>query len=238
LVEAAVRRFAAEFDSGASDAEIQWESSIPRNVGLAGSSALVVATLRALGDLARVELDPARLAALALAVETDDLGIAAGPQDRVVQAYGGLVFMDFRDGAYEELDTGLLPPMLIAWRPEAGGHSGGVHESLARRHAAGEELVHETIEGLARAARAARAALVARDPDAFGQCVDRTFDLRAAMLELDPRCVEMVEIARACGASANYTGSGGAIVLVSGELERLDAAEGALHRLGCETGRL
>ena len=238
LVEAAVRRFAVELDSGASQAEIRWESSIPRNVGLAGSSALVVATLRALGDLAAVDLDPARLAALALAVETDDLGIAAGPQDRVVQAYGGLVFMDFQDGMYEQLDTGLLPAILIAWRPEAGGHSGGVHESLARRHAAGEELVHGTIEGLAAAARAARAALVARDIDAFGRCVDRTYDLRAGMLELDPRCIEMVDVARGCGASANYTGSRGAIVVVSGELERLDAAESALQRVGCQTGRL
>jgi shikimate kinase len=34
------------------------------------------------------------------------------------------------------------------------------------------------------------------------------------MLELDPRCVEMIETARAAGACANYTGSGGAIVAV------------------------
>lgn len=30
-----------------------------------------------------------------LSVETDELGIAAGLQDRVIQCYGGLVFMDF-----------------------------------------------------------------------------------------------------------------------------------------------
>ena len=196
----------------------------------------MVATLRALADLAGVDLDPARLATLALAVETDDLGIAAGPQDRVVQAYEGLVFMDFRDGVYEQLDPDLLPPALIAWRLEAGGHSGGVHESLARRHSAGESLVHEVMEDLAAAARAARAALLERDADEFARCVDRTFDLRSRILDLDPRCVEMVEVARRYGASANYTGSGGAIVAVSGVRERLDAAGQALQNDGCETG--
>ena len=32
---------------------------------------------------------------LVLSAERDELGIAAGHQDRVIQAYGGCVFMDF-----------------------------------------------------------------------------------------------------------------------------------------------
>ena len=32
------------------------------------------------------------------------------------------------------------------------------------------------------------------------------------MLDLDPRHVEMIHAARACGAGANYAGSGGSIV--------------------------
>lgn len=236
LVDTSVRRFAHEFGLRLLPTDVQWESSIPREVGLAGSSALVIAALRAVGDLYGVDLEPARLAALALAVEAYDVGIAAGPQDRVAQAYGGVMFMDFAgDGSLERLDPGLLPPLLIAWRADASGHSGSTHASLARRYAADEPLVHQTMERLAAAARDAHAALLERDLARFGQCVDETFDLRAGMLALDPRSVEMIEIARRCGASANYTGSGGAIVAVSPDRERLEAAEHELEEVGCQT---
>ena len=50
--------------------------------------------------------------------------------------------------------------------------------------------------------------------DSFAACVDGTFDVRGRMMALDPLCVEMIEAARGAGASANYTGSGGAIVAV------------------------
>lgn len=135
----------------------------------------------------------------------------------------------------QQLDTALLPPLLVAWRPEASGHSGAVHDSLAHRHATGEKLVHETMTRLAAAARRARTALKDRDHALLGRCVDDSFDLRAGMLDLDPRCVEMVSVARACGASANYTGSGGAIVVVSPDRCRLDAAQRRLEEIGSRT---
>ena len=106
----------------------------------------MIATLRALCQLHEIVLEPNRLAALALAVELEELGIQAGPQDRVVQTYGGLTFMDFSGaGEYEQLDPELVPPLLIAWRPEAAGHSGATHSRLRERHAAGEPQVRETM---------------------------------------------------------------------------------------------
>src|SRR3954449_10216168 len=64
------------------DVEVRWSCGVPREVGLAGSSAIVVAVLRAVAALRGRPLAPPDLAALALAVETEDLGIAAGPQER------------------------------------------------------------------------------------------------------------------------------------------------------------
>jgi glucuronokinase len=81
---------------------------------------------------------------------------------------------------------------------------------------------------LADAARQARSALLAGDRDRFGRCVDQTFDLRRALMPLDRRCVAMIEAARSCGASANYTGSGGAIVAVC---DRGGQRELLAHRL-------
>ena len=239
LVEATVRRFGRELGTG--PAAVSWVTEIPQRVGLGSSSALVIAIVRALCELHSVELEHAKLAELALAVETEDLGIVAGLQDRVVQAYGGLVFMDFGAGrnglAYEQLDASLLPPLVLAWRAETAATSGAVHGELRERHRRGEPRVREAMEELAAAARGAREALVAHDRERFGSCVDRTFDLRAELLELDPRCAEMVDTARDAGAAANYTGSGGAIVAVCRDASHARDVADALAAPGCGVSR-
>jgi glucuronokinase len=236
LVEAAVRRFAREIEPAAASTAIEWQTSIPRGVGLGGSSAIVIASLRALSDLYGVRLEPGALAALALAVEREDLGIEAGLQDRVAQAYGGLTFMDFAgtsDPLYEQLDPALLPPLVVAWLVDAAEESGGVHSSLRTRFERGEAEVAARMGELASHARAARAALIGRDYDRFAACVDGSFDARARILALDPRHVSMIDCARSVGASANYTGSGGAIVAVCRDAEHRGVVHDSLLRAGC-----
>jgi galactokinase/mevalonate kinase-like predicted kinase len=229
LVDAAVRRIARELEPRALASAVEWSTSIPRSVGLGGSSAIVIATLRALCALYSVSLDDASVAALALAVENEDLGIAAGPQDRVAQSYGGLTFMDFRGPhRYERLDPRLLPPLVVAWRAETAGDSGSVHAQLLRNG----DVAAVTVR-LASLARAARGALHAGDFDAFAACVDGSFDLRRQLMELDSRHVEMIELARGCGAAANYTGSGGAIVAVCRDPAHQGAVAEALASAGC-----
>ncbi len=211
LVSATITRFARELNPEATKTELRWSTTIPQAVGLGGSSAIVIGALRALCELYDPQLDPDRLAQFALAVETEELGIAAGPQDRVAQAYGGLTFMDFGDPPnYEPLDPGLLPPLVIAWLPDAASPSTGVHSDLRTR----AEAVGAAMTELAETAHAARAALERRDHAGFASAVDRSFDLRSSLVTLDPRHVAMIECARKAGAAANYTGSGGAVVAV------------------------
>ena len=134
LVAATVKRFAAELAPAAAGAStVRFRTTIPRAVGLGGSSAIVVATLRALCELWSVELEPLAMAQLALRIEVDDLAIAAGLQDRIAQTYGGLTFMDFGSDppTAEPLDGARLPPLLVAWRRDSGGHSGAA-SSAAR----------------------------------------------------------------------------------------------------------
>ena len=238
LVRATVTRFARRLEPAAARTAIVWSTSIPPGVGLGGSSAIVIATLRALCSLYAVGLTEPELAELALAVEVEELGIAAGLQDRVAQAYGGLTFMDFSRHAgprpYERLDPSLLPPLVVAWRYDTAGESGAVHAPLRDRHARGESVVLEALAELASLATDARAALLARDAAQLARCVDGSFDARRRMPPLDPRHVEMVQCARACGASANYAGSGGAIVAVCRDGEERDQTLSALLALGCE----
>lgn len=234
LVRATVRRFARRVEPRACHTAVSWETSIPRSVGLGGSSAIVIATLRALGALYDTPLEPVELARFALAVESEELGIAAGLQDRIAQSFGGLTFMEFAgDGRFEPLRPSLLPPLVIAWRESTAAVSGIVHSDLRDRHARGEPAVIAAVDVLARSARAARAALLDGDRVAFARAVDATFDARRRLLPLDPRHVMMVECARAHGAAANYTGSGGAIVAVCRDAGHRAVVLQGLSRIGC-----
>jgi len=237
LVSAAVERFARHCDSVSAQFDpvvhLRYRSMIPRQVGLGGSSAIVLATIRALGSVADVHLDPADLAHLALAVETEELGIAAGLQDRVVQSYGGLVFMDFDPqhvaaeghGRYEPLDPALLPPLFIAWRPDAGGSSGAAHAAVRARFDRGEPRVADAMAALAQLAHEARDALLAGDHASFAAALDAGYYARASIYDLDPRHTALVAAARHRGLSATYTGSGGAIVGVASDPEALRQLE-------------
>ncbi len=59
----------------------------------------------------------------ALQVETEELKITAGLQDRVIQVLEGCVMMDFDresiektgNGLYTPVDISLLPPMFVAY---------------------------------------------------------------------------------------------------------------------------
>src|SRR4029078_10495955 len=101
---------------------IRFESTIPRQVGLAGSSAIITATLRCLMEFYGLVIPKVVQPSLILSVENDELGITAGLQDRVIQVHEGLVYMDFSKekmqhtngffhGVYEPLDIKLLPPI-------------------------------------------------------------------------------------------------------------------------------
>jgi hypothetical protein len=61
-----------------------------------------------------------------LDIEKEELGIAAGLQDRVIQTYGGIVHMDFTKlqtdsrGVYTPLDAALLPELYLLYSTEEG----------------------------------------------------------------------------------------------------------------------
>ena len=216
LVEAAVARHATATGRVPPALSVTVRTTIPREVGLAGSSAIVIATMRALDALLGTRVARDALPPLALAAETD-LGIAAGLQDRVAQAYGGLTAMTFDSQGFaaRALDPGLLPPLIVAWDTEGAEPSGRYHGDLRARWAAGEPRVRSAIARLAEAARSAAAAIERRDAAALGAAMDASYDLRASLGPLDPRHVALVQGARDIGLCANYAGSGGAIVAIS-----------------------
>jgi glucuronokinase len=237
LMHAALERFRKRIGVD-STIELHCETNVPREVGMAGSSAIVIACARALCDLHGAALERDELARLALAVEAEDLGIAAGLQDRVVQTRETLVAMDFGGRpSYEELDPALLPPLYVAWHPDAAAPSGIAHSDLRERHTRGDPEVTAALRRLADLAATAREALADGDHSEFASCVDASFDERLRIMPVDPLTERMVESARAAGASANSAGSGGAIVGTLGSEAAWPRLRAMLERAGAHAIR-
>ena len=57
-----------------------------------------------------------------------------------------------------------------------------------------------------------RAALLRRDYATLDHLINANFDLRTQLYQISEGNLEMIQLARAAGASANFAGSGGAIV--------------------------
>jgi len=223
---------------------IRYESNIPRQVGLAGSSAIIVATLRALMDFYGVQLPLPLQPSLALSVETKELGIVGGLQDRVIQVYGGLVYMDFAPevmqeqagyqfGRYEPLDPALLPPVYLAYSEEEGEPTEVTHQPLRVRYDRGDPEVVAAMRTFARLAADAKTALQAGDAGLLSRLMDENFDTRRRICELQPAHVQMVETARRAGASAKFAGSGGAIIGVYQGEAMFAQLKKDLQSIGC-----
>lgn len=147
---------------------IAYETNVPRQVGLAGSSCIVTAVLKALllhfGIVVLPEAEAQAqsgtgvpiiakevLPSIALSAEMDELGIHAGLMDRVIQMYGGLVAMDFTNKAqmeskgyatYRSLDARRLPKLHLAYAIDPSD-SGRKHATVKQRWLNGDQEVHD-----------------------------------------------------------------------------------------------
>ncbi len=222
---------------------IDWQTNIPRSVGLAGSSALVIATLRAIAALHQHEIADAELPELALAVETR-LGITAGLQDRVVQTYGGTCDMSFPRAETSAQALFTVTPLtpgssfrFCILSDEAASEPSQVfHGNLRSRYDAGETDVRRAMNDLALQATSAAAAFVAGDTVELGRAMNASFDLRASISDLSPSHVRLIELVRAHDAPANYAGSGGTIVALLHPGERGDEQHATLARIAATEG--
>ena len=199
---------------------LEYESSVPQRLGLGGSSAIITAALRALCQYYDLDIPLPIQANLVLQTETRELNVPAGLQDRVVQGYQGLVYMDFSRslmesrgyGEYERLDPALLPNVYVAYRTSLSEGTEVFHGNLGERWRRGDPVVVEAMKTWAGYAAEGRDCLLRRDYQRLGELIDANFDLRARIYQIDRGNLEMVHAARQAGASSNFAGSGGAIV--------------------------
>jgi len=199
---------------------LQFHSSIPRQVGLAGSSAIITATMKALIRFYKIQIPKAYLPTLILRAETEQLGINAGLQDRVIQVYEGCVYMDFEKGRmeksghgdYYKIDVAKLPKLFIAYKAKLNKVSGKVLNTIRIKYEQEDANVIFALREIASLAKAGRDAIESGNVDELFSLMNRNFDLWRSIMPISNSNLELVETARACGASAKFAGSGGSII--------------------------
>lgn len=234
LLKSLARRLHAYFENNGRSVDtsrgfdVSYSSTIPIQLGLSGSSAIVVAGLNAmLTYFGACDVPLCDRATLALRVE-QDVGISAGPMDRFIQVYGGLRLMDFSEfreterAVVENLDADKVPPLFLVWVERGNAsHSGRVHARVKKRFEDGESAIVDAVRRLS--ALTDRAAACVREcsndvvASTLAELMSANFSIRRELFdddELGAVNLEMVRVLRdECGYGVKFAGSGGACLV-------------------------
>ena len=77
-------------------------------------------------------------------------------------------------------------------------------------------------------------ALIEGDAVKVGKLMDKNFDIRRSVMNLSEKNLQMVEVARKTGASAKFTGSGGAIIGTYPDYSSLQELKVRLGEIGVD----
>jgi galactokinase/mevalonate kinase-like predicted kinase len=220
------------------DASVEWSTDIPASSGLAGSTALLAATLAC--TMAASGTPPDLFSADGLMsfsellrdVERNDAGIMCGYQDATMVVHGGLRVMDFAGkdpvgpgprASVASLDAP-LPFLLVTTGVQR--LSGSVHGPIADRWLAGEPLVREAIARIAELGRLGAAALRAGDWPGLAHLMDENQALTASMGGSGEAIDRLVADCYECGALAAKlagAGMGGTVIALTLDQDALEA---------------
>ena len=218
---------------------IELTTEIPMQAGMAGSTALVVATLGAVNRLLEVVMNPWEIAETARKIENRIMGVMCGFQDQHMAVFGGLNYMDF--GGKEHLQQDAFEPLamieplaqyvkslpLIAAHTGVTHHSGTVHTSPRQRWLNGDREVIDGYLKIAGLARSAKRALLAGDLALLGRCMNENHAVTASLGgsgESNERLIRAARDAGALGAKLAGAGGGGTILVLATNTEEVIAA--------------
>ena len=199
--------------------------------------------LKALMKFYEVEIPLEVAPTICLEAEKEELRINCGFQDRVIQMYNGVVFMDFEKsfveannrGRYERIDPALMPKLYVSYDAARAEESGEAHKEVKRLFEAKNADVLAAMTEFADIAQQGRDALLAGRPEKIPALVDANFNLRDRIFNVAEENRRMVMTARKSGASAKFAGSGGAIVGTYEDEAQYAALERDLAAIGCKT---
>lgn len=225
---------------------VSYQSDIPMRSGMAGSTALVVALLRAI--LAWLETHPNRyvLAERARYIELNYLKVVCGYQDACMCTFGGLNYMDFRGKQfYREAEAELfatIEPLAeyVTELPFVLGFTGvqhassAVHKPLRERWLEGEPAVVQGYERITEISRMGKKALLLSDWKTLGRLMNENHIIQRELGgsgASNERLIEAALEAGALGAKLAGAGDGGTIIALWPQSDA-SALERALEKAG------
>ncbi len=219
-------------------ASVSWESDIPRSSGLAGSTALLAATLACVLVARRqapdLESGAGRMAFAELLrdVERRETGVVCGYQDAVMTVFGGLQRMSFA-GKHPAVEGGPaatmrpldapLPFLLVTTGVER--LSGSVHGPMRERWLSGDREVVRGMERISRLGELGARALEQGDLAALAEAMAENHAIIASLGGSGAPVDELVGACLECGAMAAKlagAGLGGTVIALSEDLDGLE----------------
>ncbi len=204
---------------------LRFISDIPLQAGLGGSSALVMAALRVMGETHGFQWTWKSLADATLSVEQDHLGIIAGPMDRWIQAKEEFLWMDFSGNKTEVLPINTLPSLKVLISSKPGRHSGSVHAPIMERWSRGDPQIKRVMDAYRPLVEQGLVALLAGDISTLAECMDQNFELRASLFSINEEDQAMINLCRRHGSAAKLCGSGGSVLALMKCKEEWSALE-------------
>lgn len=233
LINASFRRLRREgwVKEAVPKMEVTVKTEIPRESGMGGSAAVIVAFLDACRRMYGLNFNDFRLAEMVQKIEHKDLGIVSGYNDRYSIAFGGLLFMDFTgkdvdrevwDGEpyakIRRLRTPELPLVCGYWGVKR--RSGSVHAPIRKRFLMGDAKIIGAVDRLINLADRGEEALIQGDWAELGELVNehhRVAGEAGWVYEIDDRLREIGMEHGATAAKLGGAGNGGVMVFLCPE---------------------
>ncbi len=215
--------------TGLPECSIRFDTKIPRQSGLAGSTALITALLKAVYAWQGKYPSSYQLAEDVRLIEYTQLKIVCGFQDAYMCAFGGINFMDFRGKYFNEFseemayasveslsaDVKELPFILAC--SGVLRISGAVHKPLSERWLSGETEVVEGYKRITELAGLGKKALILKDWQNLGRLMNENHEIQRRLVgsnDANERMIKAALESGALGAKLAGAGGGGTIIVL------------------------
>ncbi len=229
-VKAVYARLADRLEHGF---DLTIHSEIPVSAGLSSSTALCIASIRALQQLSGVTYTTDEIAELSFQIERYDLDVECGRMDQYAIAYGGVTYIQTGDEAgVERLPVPSLP-VLVADTQESHDTQ-ALQKWLRRRIAEGDPSLMGPLDQVVALVEEGRAAILDDDLGSLGAIMDRQQALELAMGTSTDRLELFCQTARQTGAwGAKQMGAGGGGCMIAlCPPDQIETVRSALVTLG------
>jgi D-glycero-alpha-D-manno-heptose-7-phosphate kinase len=188
----------------------------PAGAGIAGSSALTIATIGALARWSGAELDDECLLQTAMNVECQTILVPTGVQDYRPALYGGVAAIELRTDRIArvalDVDPRALEERIVLAYTGAPRNSGTNNWEITKRHIDGDRHIFDCFERIRDTAVAMRTALQRGDWDEVGRQIAKEWDNRKRLAPgvSTPAIDDLIARAMGAGATAaKVCGAGG-----------------------------